>query len=318
MNDLVVNNPKDLIWSQKYRPTTVQDCILPNRLKAIFQGFVDDGEIPSAIFIGGPGVGKTTLAVAMCNELGVDYIIVNSSMDGDIGTLRNDIQNFASTISFTGGRKMVILDECDSLRQPVQDALRNFSETFSTNCGFIGTGNYKQKISEALKSRMPIIEFNITKKEMAELGPQLIKRIEQILKAEDVEYDKKVVMALVAKKFPDIRKILNELQQYAASGKIDSGILADIEDETFKVLIEHMKAKSFSKCRNWIGEHEDISAADFYRKFFDQSNDYFKPESVPQLILYLGKYQYQEAFVADTQINRAAFVIECMADCEFK
>lgn len=317
--NLQSNDPKNFTWVEKYRPNRIEDCILPERLKKVFQEFVTQGNVPNLLLCGGPGIGKTTVAKAMLSEIGSDYIEINGSMSGNIDTLRNEIQNFASTVSFTGGRKEVILDEMDYLNpNSTQPALRNFMEAYSGNCGFIGTCNFKNKIIEPLHSRFSVIDFNISKKEIADLAPQFLKRVCAILETENVEYEKKAVAAVIAKFFPDWRRVLNELQGYASTGKIDSGILTDLSEEKFKQLVEFMKEKQFSKVRAWIGENDDIGSSDFYRRFYDTAGDFLVSGSVPQLVLHLANYQAKEAIVADTQINRAAFCIECMADLQFK
>jgi DNA polymerase III delta prime subunit len=312
-------DPGQMIWVEKYRPRKVDDCILPDRLKSKFKGYVEKGEMPNSLLIGGPGVGKTTVAKAVLEELGADWYEINGSLSGNIDTLRNEIQNFASTVSFTGGRKYVILDEMDHLNaNSTQPALRNFMEAYAKNCGFIGTCNYPQRIIKELHSRMPNTQFNISKKEIAELAPQFLKRVQAILENEGIEYDIKVLPVVIGKFFPDWRRVLNELQNYSATGKIDAGILSDFSEERFKKLLEMMREKNFTAVRKWIGENEDVSASEFYRKFYDTAYDIVEKGSVPQLVLHLANYQSKEAIVADTQINRAAFAVECMADLSFK
>jgi DNA polymerase III delta prime subunit len=312
-------DPKNFVWCEKYRPNKIEDCILPERLKKPFQDFVIAGNIPNLLLSGSSGIGKTTVAKAMLAEIGADFIVVNGSMNGNIDTLRIEIQNFASTISLQGGRKFVILDEMDYLNaSSTMPAMRNFFEQYSKNCGFIGTCNYKNRIIDPLKSRMTCIDFNISKKEIADLAPQFLKRVESILKNENVAYDRKVVAAVIAKFFPDWRRVLNELQGYSASGTIDAGILTDFSEERYKVLLGYMREKNFTSVRRWIGENEDISASEFYRKFYDSAYDAFSKDSVPQLVLTLADYQDKESRVADTQINRAAFAVCVMADCKFK
>lgn len=315
-----VSDPKNFLWVERYRPTRIDDCILPERLKAIFRNHVASGDIPNLLLSGGPGVGKTTVAKAMLNEIGADFIEINGSMNGNIDTLRIEIQNFASTVSFTGGRKFVILDEMDHLNaNSTQPALRNFMEQYAKNCGFIGTCNYKERIIAPLaKSRMATVEFNVSKREIAELAPQFLKRVCGILDNEGVTYDKKVLAAVIAKFFPDWRRVLMELQNYASTGAIDSGMLSDFSEERFKVLLGYMREKNFTSVRRWIGENEDVTAAEFYRKFYETANDVMDKGSVPQLVLHLANYQFKEVTVADTQINRAAFAVEVMADCNFK
>lgn len=312
-------DPSAYVWVEKYRPKTIEECILPERLKTIFQEFVNKGEIPNLLLSGGPGIGKTTAAKAMLNEIGADYIEINGSMNGNIDTLRIEIQNFASTISMMGGRKFVILDEMDYLNaNSTQPALRNFMEQYSKNCGFIGTCNLKNRIIEPLHSRMTGVDFKISKKEIVQLAPQFLKRVMSILEMEGVTADKKVVAAVIGKFFPDWRRVLNELQGYAATGAIDAGMLTDFAEERFKTLVGLMREKNFTGVRRWVGENEDISASDFYRRFYDSANDVLTKDSVPQLVLHLANYQDKESRVADTQINRSAFAVEVMADCTFK
>jgi DNA polymerase III delta prime subunit len=312
-------DPKNLLWCEKYRPNKIDDCILPERLKDTFKKFVEKNEVPNLLLTGSAGTGKTTVAKALCHELDIDFLEINGSMSGNIDTLRVEIQNFASTVSMHGGRKVVILDEMDYLNpNSTQPALRNFMEQYSKNCGFIGTCNFKNKIIDPLLSRMSLVEFNITKKEIAALGPKFMKRVEAILKEENVPYDPKAVAALIGKHFPDCRHVLVELQTYAASGQIDSGILTDFQEERFKEFADYLKARNFTKARRWVAENEDISTGDFYRKFYDTASDMFAKESIPQLVLHLQKYMLAEATIVDFQVNRAAFSAEVMADCQFK
>jgi DNA polymerase III delta prime subunit len=267
---------------------------------------------------GSQGTGKTTVARAMCEELGVDYIEINGSMNGGIDTLRTEIKNFASTISFTGTRKMVILDEADYLNaQSTQPALRNFMEEFSKNCGFILTCNFKNRIIEPLHSRCSIIEFKIPSSQKPKLASQFHKRACGILEQEGIEFDKAVVAEVVTKHFPDWRRVLNELQRYSVTGKIDSGILANLAEENFKALVDMLKNKRFNDMRKWVTENLDTEPTAFFRKFYDMSSTYLKPNSIPQLVLLLGRYQYQSAFVADQEINTVAFLTEVMVDAEW-
>lgn len=308
----------DFLWVEKYRPHKIEDCILPENLKQTFSEFVKQGSIPNLLLTGSQGTGKTTVARAMCEELGVDYIEINGSMNGGIDTLRTEIKNFASTISFTGTRKMVILDEADYLNaQSTQPALRNFMEEFSKNCGFILTCNFKNRIIEPLHSRCSVIEFKIPSSQKPKLAAQFHKRACGILEQEGIAHDKAVVAEVVTKHFPDWRRVLNELQRYSVTGKIDSGILSNLGEENFKQLIDHLKNKRFTDMRKWVGENLDTEPTAFFRKFYDTATTYIKPNSIPQLVLLLGRYQYQSAFVADQEINTVAFLTEVMVDAEW-
>lgn len=309
----------DFLWVEKYRPKTVADTILPPDLKATFQQFVDQGNILNLCLSGPPGVGKTTIAKAMLEELGSDYIVINGSLNGNIDTLRNEILNFASSVSLMGGRKYVIIDEADYLNaNSTQPALRNFMEEFSRNCGFILTCNFLNRIIEPLRSRCSIVNFKIDKKQMPKLAMQFMKRTQAILETENIEYEEPVLAQIITKHFPDWRRVLNELQRYAtANGKIDSGILANLQEVSLKSLIGYMKEKDFTNVRKWVGENSDADQSVVYRQFYDTAVQYVTKGTIPQLVLILGKYQYQAAFVADPEINLAAALVEIMVDCEF-
>lgn len=308
----------DFLWCEKYRPRAVKDTVLPHSLQAVFQQFVDDKQIPNLLLTGRAGTGKTTVARAMLEELGCDYIIINGSMNGNIDTLRNDIQNFASSISLSGGRKYVILDEADYLNaNSTQPALRNFMEEFSKNCGFILTCNYPNRIIKELHSRCSVIPFTIPSNEKPKLAAKFYRRVTDILSFEKVQSEPKAVAAVVEKHFPDFRRTLNELQRYAATGSIDSGILVNVQEENIKALVEHMKVKDFTNVRKWVVENIDIEPNVLYRKFYDTASEFFKKSSIPQLILILAQYQYKQAFVADSEINIVACMTEIMVECEF-
>jgi DNA polymerase III delta prime subunit len=310
---------KDFLWVEKYRPKTIEETILPAELKATFQQFVDQKNIPNLILSGSAGVGKTTVARAMLEELGCDYIVINGSMNGNIDTLRNEILNFASSVSLSGGRKYVILDEADYLNaNSTQPALRNFMEEFSANCGFILTCNFKNRIIDPLHSRCSVIDFKISKKDMAKLAMQFMKRVNVILETENVEYDKAVIAEVIQKHFPDWRRVLNELQRYSATGKIDTGILANLDEASFKQLIEYLKTRNFTSARKWVGENLDGDQTELFRKLYDNASELLTLEGEAQLILLLGRYQYQAAFVADPEINTMALLTEIMTDVEFK
>lgn len=309
----------DFLWVEKYRPKTVADTILPDSLKKTFQQFVDQGNIPNLLLAGRAGVGKTTIARAMLEQLGCDYIIINGSMSGNIDTLRNEIREFASTISFSGGRKYVILDEADYLNpNSTQPALRNFMEEYSRNCGFILTANFRNRIIDPLHSRCSVIEFKIEKDDKPEMAKQFYKRVCGILDKEGFEYDNKAVVEVIKKFFPDWRRVLNELQRYSATGRIDAGILVNITEENLKLLVGMLKTKSFSDVRKWVGENNDIDPTTFFRKLYDTASDYLKPNSIPMLVMTIADYQYKAAFVADHEINILACLTEIMAEGDFK
>jgi len=310
---------QDFLWVEKYRPKTVEDTILPADLKATFQQFVDQKNVPNLILTGGPGVGKTTIAKAMLEELGCTYIVINGSMNGNIDTLRNEIKNFASTVSFSGGRKYVILDEADYLNpQSTQPALRNFMEEFSANCGFILTCNFLNRIIAPLHSRCSVIQFKISNTDKPKLAGRFMKRVTGILEKENVEFEQKVVAELIMKYFPDWRRVLNELQRYSATGKIDTGILANVSQDNYKALVERMKAKDFSGIRKWVAENLDNEPSALFQKIFETTNEYVESNSIPKLVLYMADYQYKSAFVVNQEINFVAFLTEVMMDCEFK
>ena len=310
---------QDFLWVEKYRPKTVEDTILPADLKATFQQFVEQKNVPNLILTGGPGVGKTTIAKAMLEELGCTYIVINGSMNGNIDTLRNEIKNFASTVSFSGGRKYVILDEADYLNpQSTQPALRNFMEEFSANCGFILTCNFLNRIIAPLHSRCSVVQFKINNSDKPKLAGRFMKRMTGILQKENVEFEEKVVAELIMKHFPDWRRVLNELQRYSATGKIDTGILANISSDNFKTLVERLKAKDFTGMRKWVAENLDNEPSVLFKRIFDNSNECLKSDSVPRMVLLLADYQYKSAFVVDQEINFVAFLTEVMVDCEFK
>jgi DNA polymerase III delta prime subunit len=307
------------LWVERYRPSKIEDCILPTELKTTFAEFVKQNYVPNLLLSGGPGVGKTTVARAMLEECGFDYIIINGSMKGNIDTLRNEIQNFASTVSLSGSRKYVILDEADYLNpQSTQPALRNFMEEFSKNCGFIMTCNFKNRIIEPLHSRCSVIEFKIGNKDKPEIASQFMKRVETVLNQEQISFDKKVVANLIMKHFPDWRRVLNELQRYSASGSIDTGILVNMDDDNYKTLVSHLKNRKFNDMRKWVGNNADIEPTVLYRKLYDTSSEMMVERSIPRLVLLIADYSYKSAFVSDHEVNLVACLTEIMADCEFK
>jgi len=308
---------KDYLFVEKYRPRKVADCILPEKLKSVFQKFVDDKQIPNLLLSGSSGTGKTTVARAMLEEIGCDYIVINGSLNGGIDTLRNDIMNFASSVSLTGGRKYVILDEADYLTNSTQPALRNFMEEFSKNCGFILTCNYKDKIIQPLHSRCSVIDFKISKTDKDVLAKLFFKRVMDILQKEKIEAEKNAVAGVIVKFFPDWRRVLNEIQTYSATGKIDSGILANLQDVSLGQLVGFLKAKNFTSMRKWVGE-SDFDAVSLFRAFYDKAENYLTKDSIPPLVLLISKYQYQHSFVANPDINITAFLTEVMIECSFK
>ncbi len=310
---------EEYLWVEKYRPKTVDDCVLPNDLKQTFQTFVDQENVPNLLLSGGPGVGKTSVAKAMLDELDSDYLTINGSLSGNIDTLRNDIMQFASSVSFSGGRKYVILDEADYLNpQSTQPALRNFMEEFSKNCGFILTCNFKNRIIEPLHSRCSVVDFKIPAKSKPKIAATFFKRTCKILEDNKVEYDQKVVAELVQKHFPDWRRVLNELQRYSVSGNIDSGLLTSLTDESFKALVSYLKTKNFTEMRKWVGLNSDNESASLFRQIYDNCSIYVKPNSIPQVVLILADYQYKSAFVADQEINLVACLTEMMAEVDWK
>jgi DNA polymerase III delta prime subunit len=310
---------EEYLWVEKYRPKTIDDCILPNDLKETFQTFVNQKNVPNLLLSGGPGVGKTSVAKAMLDELDSDYLTINGSLSGNIDTLRNDIKQFASSVSFSGGRKYVILDEADYLNpQSTQPALRNFMEEFSKNCGFILTCNFKNRIIEPLHSRCSVVNFKIASKDKPDIATQFFKRVMGILDKESITYDKKVVAELIQMHFPDWRRVLNELQRYGVSGTIDPGILTSLSDDSFKTLVSFLKEKNFTEARKWVGLNIDNEPSILFRKIYDNCSTYIAKSSVPQAILILADYQYKSAFAADQEINLVACLTELMAEVEWK
>lgn len=308
----------EFLWTEKYRPRTISDTILPEALKNTFQEFVNQGNIPNLLLSGSAGCGKTTVARAMLEELGCDYILINSSLYGNIDTLRNEIMQFASSVSLIGGRKYVILDEADYLNaNSTQPALRNFMEEFSKNCGFILTCNFKNRIIEPLHSRCTVIDFRIKKSDLPSLATQMLKRLAGILDIENVEYDKAVLVELIKKHYPDWRRCINELQRYSATGKVDSGLLANITEVTYKNLVKFLKERDFTNTRKWVAENIDSDCTAIFRSLYDNASQYITKNSIPNLVIILAKYQYQAAFVADHEINLTACLVEMMVDLEY-
>ena len=309
------------LWVEKYRPKTIEECILPDNTKKTFQNFLDKGEIPNMLLAGPAGCGKTTVAKALCNELGVDYYVINGSDEGRfLDTVRNTAKNFASTVSLssTARHKVIIIDEADNTTNDVQLLLRAFIEEFHGNCRFIFTCNFKNKILEPLHSRTTVVEFGIGGKQKPAIAAAFFKRIQEILAAEGVEYDNKVLVELINKHFPDWRRVLNECQRYSSSGKIDSGILATFSDVKVNDLVKKLKEKDFPEVRKWVVNNLDNDTSVLLRRIYDACYDSMVPNSVPAAVLTLAKYQYQMAFVADQEINMLACLTEIMVECEFK
>lgn len=316
----LTKNEDQYLWVEAYRPQTIDECILPESLKTTFQQYVDQGEIPTFLFNGTAGVGKTTVAKALCNAIGADWILINGSDEGRmIETLRNKIKSFASTVSLTDGKKVVIIDEADYMNgDSVQPALRSFIEEFSANCRFIFTCNFKHRIIEPLRSRCANVEFKIDGKDKQQIAAQFFKRVTQILKAEGVEFDPKVVAELITQHFPDYRRVLNELQRYSVSGKIDTGIFVNLSQESYKELIKFLKERNFTEVRKWVAKNSDADTAALFKEMYDNAAEFLEPTSIPNLILVLADYQYKAAFVADHELNIMAAMTEVMVQCKFK
>ena len=306
------------LWVEKYRPQKITDCILPESIKNTFIEFIGQKEIPNLLLSGGSGVGKTTVARALCDELQADYILINGSEESGIDVLRNKIKQFASTVSLQSGSKVVILDEADYLNpQSTQPALRGFMEEFHRNCRFIFTCNFKNRIIEPLHSRCAVIEFKINGNRVM-LAEQFMERVEHILKEENIGFDEPVVAQLIMKHFPDWRRVLNELQRYSVSGTIDSGILVNIAEVNLKELMTHLKNKEFTKVRKWVVDNIDNDPVKVFRKVYEKLYEFMNSSSIPEAVIVLGEYQYKSAFVADQEINLLACLTEIMHKCKFK
>jgi DNA polymerase III delta prime subunit len=317
---MIESRDEQFLWVEKYRPQKIDDCVLPESLKNTFKEYVAQGELPNFLFAGTAGVGKTTIAKALCNEIGAEYIMINGSDEGRLmETLRVAITGFATTVSLTDAKKVVIIDEADYMKaDTVQPALRSMIEEFSKNCRFIFTCNYKNRIIEPLHSRCTVVEFKIDSTDKQAIAAQFFKRASQILKAENIEFDPKVVAELITKHFPDYRRILNELQRYSVSGKIDSGILVNMSEESFRSLIKMMKDKDFTEVRKWVAKQPDADTTGLFRELYDTATNNLEAGSIPQLVLILAEYQYKAAFVADHELNIMAALTEIMAQCKFK
>ena len=309
----------DFLWVEQYRPKTIDDCILPDSLKTLFKSFIKKGELSNLLFSGTPGIGKTTVAKALCEELNCDWIMINGSEEGGIDVLRNKIKNFASTVSLSGGKKVVILDEADYLNpQSTQPAMRGFVEEFHKNCRFILTCNFKNRIIEPLHSRFSNIEFKVNPKDKPKLATKLFERAVYILKEQNISYEDKVLAELIKKHFPDFRKLINELQRYSVSGTIDAGILVNVSDENLKSLLTHLKNKEFSDMRKWVVQNLDNDPVKIFRKIYDTLYQSLEPSTIPIAILIIADYQYKSAFVADQEINLVACLTELMSQVKFK
>ena len=310
---------ESLLWVEKYRPRTIEDCILPESIKKTLRDVVSQNKIPNMMFTGTSGIGKTTAARAICNETQADYLIINGSDEGRmIDTLRTKLTQFCSTISLSGSRKVVIIDEADYMNaDSVQPAMRNFTERFADNCSFIFTCNYKNRIIEPIHSRCAVIDFSLKNGEKQVIAARFMKRVEGILTDESIDYDKEVIAKLVLKHFPDFRRVLNELQRYSTSGEINSGVLANIKEMNLKELIDSLREKNFSKMRQWVVANVDNDPATVYRKIYDELYTVVDKGSIPQAVLPIAEYQYKSAFVADQEINLVACLVELMAECEF-
>jgi len=307
----------DFLYVEKYRPNTVEQCILPDSIKKVFLTLRDKGEIINLLLSGGAGTGKTSAARALCNELGCDYIIINGSETRGIDMVRQQVGSFASTMSTNGKVKVVILDEADYITPEAQAALRNLIESFSSSCRFILTCNFKHKIIEPLHSRCSVVDFTIDKQEQPKLMVEFAKRTFSILDNEKVEYTKEVVLEVIKRYYPDNRRVLNELQRYAnVSGNIDTGILSIVDSSKVKTLVNFLKAKDFKSCRQWIADNPDSSV--LFSELYTSISDLVAPESIPNLILIMGEYQHRAAFVASQEINMAAFVVETMKSIKWK
>lgn len=310
---------QEYLWVERYRPQKIDDCVLPKNLKETFKQFVQSGELPNFLFCGTAGVGKTTVAKALCNEVGAEYLLINGSEESGIDVLRTKIKSFASTVSLTDSKKVVILDEADYLNpNSTQPALRAFIEEFSNNCRFIFTCNYKNRIIEPLHSRCAVIDFKIENNEKQEIAASFFKRTMNILTQENIVADQKVVAELVTKHFPDWRRVLNELQRYSVSGKIDSGILLNVTEESFKQLITNLRDKNFTEVRKWVAKNGDSDTINIFRQLYDTASANMEAASIPQLVLILADYQYKAAFVADHELNLMAALTEIMAQCKLK
>jgi DNA polymerase III delta prime subunit len=309
----------EVLWVEKYRPQKINDTILPENTKAMFKKFVADDSIPNLLLSGGPGVGKTTIAKAMLEEMGCDYIVKNGSLNVNIDTLRYDISTYASAVSLSGGRKYVIFDEADYLNAAnVQPALRNFIEEYSSNCGFIFTCNFKNRIIAPLRSRLSEVDFTIETTDRPSMAAQFYKRVLQILELEQVDFDKKVVAKVIERHFPDFRRVLTELQSYAASGRIDEGIFVNLKQDSMDEIFRLLKAKDFTNMRKWVANNSDQDMNEMFRRIYDMASEKIELRSLPGFVVTLADYMYKANFVADLEVNMVAFLTEVMMEAEYK
>jgi DNA polymerase III delta prime subunit len=309
----------EVLWVEKYRPQKIDDTILPSKTKAMFKKFVTDDSVPNLLLSGGPGVGKTTIAKAMLEEMGCDYIVKNGSLNVNIDTLRYDISTYASAVSLSGGRKYVIFDEADYLNAAnVQPALRNFIEEYSSNCGFIFTCNFKNRIIQPLRSRLSEVDFSIETSDRPKLAMQFMKRVETILGMENVDYDKAVIAKVIQKHFPDFRRVLTELQSYAASGRIDEGIFVNLKQESLDEVFRLLKTKDFTNMRKWVANNSDQDMNEMFRRIYDMAADKVEMRSLPGFVVTMADYMYKANFVADLEVNMVAFLTEVMIEAEYK
>lgn len=308
----------EALWVEKYRPHTIADCILPEEYKSTFQSYVDRKEIPHLLLCGGPGTGKTTVARALCDEIGCDYLMINGSDESGIDTFRTKIKNYASAMSLGGGKKVIIIDEADYLNpNSTQPAMRAAMEEFAHNCTFIMTCNFKNRIIEPLHSRCAVIEFKLRKDDKPKMAMAFMKRATEILNSEKIPFDKAVLAEVVKKHFPDYRRILNELQRYSVSGRIDTGILSSVADVSINELVTSLKEQNFSAMRKWVADFGGDDPAKIYRKIYDSLYDIMDKSTIPNAVVILARYQYQAAFVADQELNLTACLTEMMAECKF-
>ena len=315
----MVNKMNNTLWVEKYRPKTIDDCILPVLTKDVFLSIVDSGEIPNLLLTGSPGIGKTTVAKALCNQLDCDWLMINGSDEGRmIDTLRTTVVNYASTVSLSGGKKVIIIDEADYMnKDSVQPALRGVIEEFSKNCRFIFTCNFKNRIIPALHSRCSVVDFAIDKKDKPAIAGEMLRMVKKILDKEGVKHEEVVLADLVLKHFPDFRRVINELQKYSLNGVIDEGILKQSSDENFDELFNALRGKNFSVMRKWVAQNIDNDHVRLYRQIYDTLNNRFEKKSIPQAVLLIADYSYKSAFVADQEVNMVACLTEMMMECEF-
>jgi DNA polymerase III delta prime subunit len=308
---------ENMLWTEKWRPHKIADCIIPDALKASFQEYVNKGEIPNLILSGSSGTGKTTVARAMCDEIGADYILLNgSSNDRGVDTIKLKVPNFASSVSLSGGRKVIIMDEADGLTSDAQDAFRGAIEEFASHCSFIFTCNFKNRLIPPIHSRCAVIDFRLQASDKQLMAAAFFKRVINILKNEKVEFDAKVIVEIITKFFPDYRRVLNELQRYSVGGKIDVGLLAQVSDATIDELVKALKAKDFKAVRKWAGSNSDLDSAALMRNLYDRAAEIWTPESLPVVVVITAKYLFQSTQVMDQEVNTAAWLTEIMVEAQ--